>query len=115
MGCLAAAMGIVWRVTGKAELALLVLPVLVIPWWRFFLPASYEMGPDGVSRWALGRRTFVPWGAIGRHEVHATGVLLLPDRDRSALDPLRGMFVPWTGRREEVLAQVEFHLATEEG
>jgi hypothetical protein len=37
-------------------------------------------------------------------------LLLLPHADRSALDAFAGLYLPWAGRRDEILAQVEYYL-----
>ena len=103
------AFGVRW-VTGQPHLALLASGALAVALWRFFLPILFELGPDGVDHWLLGRRRRVPWTAIQRYEVRSTGVLLLPFADRCEVDALRGLYLPWGEHRDEVLFQVRYYL-----
>jgi len=105
----AAWLGIHW-ITEQTHLALLAAVVLAVALWRFFLPTWFELNADGVSQWLFGRCRRIPWRAIRRYEVCSAGVLLLPHADRCPMDPLRGLYLPWGSRRDEVLAQVQYYL-----
>jgi len=108
---LLAAVGVgVEFVTSALHLAALAVAAASLAMWRFFLPVAFELNPDGVDQWLFGRHRRIPWVAIRRHEVCPAGVLLLPFSDRSPLDALRGMYVPWGDHREEVLFQVRYYL-----
>ncbi len=100
----------IWLLTGRTYLAVLALAALAAALWRFFLPVVFELGEEGVSQSFLGRQRRIPWRAIGRYEVCAAGVLLLPDEDRSMMAPFRGLYIAFGNRRDEILAHVRHHL-----
>jgi hypothetical protein len=81
--------------------------------WRLFVPVFFELGPMGVSQQVLGRSTRIPWGSIERAQVGRQGVFF--SLDGAVLAPLRGLYVPWDGNREEVLAQVAYFMPRAEG
>jgi hypothetical protein len=108
-GLLAAGAGVGW-ITGQMHLALLAMAVLVLASWRFFLPKLFELNAEGVNQWLLGRHRRIPWREIRRYEVRSSGVLLLPHADARPVDVLGGLYLPWGRRRDEVLAQVRYHL-----
>ena len=109
LGLAAAGIGI-RQLTGATHLALLAVAVLAIALWRFFLPVQFELNADGVNQWLFGRCRQIPWKAICGYEVCSAGVLLLPRADRCPMDPLRGLYLPWGSRRDEVLARVRYYL-----
>lgn len=79
--------------------------------WRFWLPIRFELGPHGIEQTVLGRGTKIPWTAIRRYEVRPRGVLLFADAMQMPLSPLRALYLPWSGQREQVLAHLEYYLA----
>jgi hypothetical protein len=101
---------LVQTLTGRVYLSLLAVAVLMIASWRFFLPVVIELSDEGVSQQRFGRQHRTAWQSIRRYEVCSTGVLLLPDEDRSILASFRGLFLPWATHRDEVLAHVHHHL-----
>ena len=105
----AAGLGVRW-VTEQTHLAWLAVALLALALWRFFLPASFELNADGVSQWRFRRCRRISWNAVRRYEICSAGVLLLPHADRCPMDPLRGLYVPWGSRRDEVLAQIRYYL-----
>jgi hypothetical protein len=109
VGLLAAAVAVGW-LSGRAYLGLLALAAMAAALWRFFLPVVFELSGKGVSQQFLGRQRQIPWQAIRRYEVCSAGVLLLPDEDHSAMAPFRGLYLPWTTHREEVLAHLRHHV-----
>lgn len=109
LGLLMAAVVIQW-VAGRPYMTLLALAALVVAMWRFFLPVGFELSDEGVDQRLFGRRRRIPWQAIGAYEVCGAGVLLLPEKDDSALAAFRGLYVPWTTHRDEVLANVHHYL-----
>jgi hypothetical protein len=98
------------QLTGRSYLGAFALTALALSLWRFFLPVLFELNAGGVHQRILGRRRHVPWKSIHRCEIFADGVLLLPMADRCALDALRGLYLPWGGHRDEVLANVRYYL-----
>jgi hypothetical protein len=84
--------------------------VLGVTLWRDWLPVTYELGLSGVSQIVLGRLRRIAWPAIRGYDVLPHGVLLVPDTQLTPLSPLRGLFVPWLDRRDQVLASIEYHL-----
>ena len=109
IGLLIAAAVIGW-LSGRAYLGVLALAALLVALWRFFLPVVFELSGEGVDQRLFGRQRRIPWHAIRRHEVRSAGVLLLPHEDRSAMAPFRGLYLPWSTHRDEVLAHVRHYL-----
>jgi len=87
-----------------------VAAALAVVLWRTWLPVTYSIGISGVTQTVLGRSRRISWSAIRSHEIQADGVLLSPDAELVPLSPLRGLYLPWLGQREKVLAQVEYYL-----
>lgn len=106
MGAGAAVHGI----TSKVHLGLLVTAVLAVALWRFLLPVVFELDTEGVGQKVLGRRRRIRWSVIRRWELCPDGVLLLPFSDRCPADAFRGLFLPWGGHRDQILAQVRYYL-----
>ncbi|NUQ64867.1 MAG: hypothetical protein HUU20_20580 [Pirellulales bacterium] len=100
--------------TGARSMAMLAVGALAIACWRFFPPAAFELNVDGVHLRALGRGRQIPWPEVQSYRVFSDGVLLLPFRDSSPIDALRGLYLPWRDRREEVLANLRFYLDHQE-
>ncbi len=96
--------------TAAVHLALFAAVVAALGLCRFFLPTQYELSVEGVAQQVAGRRRRIPWHAVGRYEVFADGVMLLPAPDPRPLDAFQGVFLPWIDRREEVLDQVHHYL-----
>lgn len=109
IGLLLVAGGLAW-LSGAAYLGALAMAALLVALWRFFLPVVFELSGEGVSQRLFGRPRLIPWRAVRRYEVRRAGVLLLPDENRSPLAPLRGLYLPWTTHRDEVLAHVGHYL-----
>ena len=84
--------------------------LLAITGWTILLPQRIELSSTGIRHVVLGRVRLIPWTAIRRYTVHATGVVLLPDDQVIGLSPLRGLFLPWNGKRQEIQAHLEYHL-----
>jgi hypothetical protein len=102
-------LGVHW-VTSQTHLAALAAAVLAAALWRFFLPAAFELNPEGVDQLLFGRQRRIRWSAIRRYEICSAGVLLLPFADRSLVDTFRGLYLPWGSHRDEVLFQVRYYL-----
>ena len=96
--------------TGQPYVGLIVAAALMASVWKFFVPMSFELDRQGVSRQCFGRRHRIPWKAINRHELCVEGVLLLPHADACPMDTFQGLFLPWSDSREEVLAHIEYYL-----
>jgi hypothetical protein len=107
---LVAAGAVVYGLTGRVHLVLLALASLLLALWRFFLPVEFGLSDGGVDQRVLGRKRRIPWQVIARYQVCDAGVLLLPDEDRSPLVSFRGLYLPFSGYREEILAHVRRHL-----
>ena len=97
--------------TEQAHLAAIAGLALGISLWRFFVPVVFELNVDGIHQWVLGRHRLLPWKSVECYELLEDGVLLLPFADRCLLDILRGLYLPWGAHREEVLANLRYHLA----
>jgi hypothetical protein len=112
LGVSAAAVLVGWS-CGRASLGLLAAGAIAVSMWRFFLPVLFEADHRGLSQWLFGRRRYIPWSAVARHQICAAGVLLLLQVDDDHLAPLRGLYVPWADHHEELLGLVDQHLRAE--
>lgn len=109
LGLLAAAAVVYWA-TGGTVLAVLAAAALAVALWRFFLPVEFELSEEGVGQRIFRFERLIPWQAVDGYEACAAGVLLFSQNAGSPLASLRGLYVPWTSHREEVLAHVRHHL-----
>jgi hypothetical protein len=76
--------------------------------WRIFVPVVFELNTLGVSQHLLGRIRRIPWSAIEYARIGREGVFF--SLDGTPLADLRGLYVPWENRRNEVLAVVDYYL-----
>ena len=96
--------------TGRLHLALFVVLALSVALWRFFIPMLFELNTDGVNQWVFGRHRRISWNEIRHYKICSKGVLLLPREEYCPMDALRGQYLPWRNRREEVLDQIHYYL-----
>ena len=108
LGLVAAAF-VVQYTSGQTYLAVAALATLALALWRFFVPVVYELSADGVDQWVFGRLVRLPWRVITRCEIRESGVLLTFRRDESPLAAIRGLFLPFDGNRDAVVAQVRYY------
>jgi hypothetical protein len=87
-----------------------VAAAMAIVLWRTWLPVTFEVGISGIKQTVLGRGRRISWSAIRSHEIQADGVLFSPDAQLIPLSPLRGLYLPWLGERDKVLAHIEYYL-----
>lgn len=106
-----AAYGVAW-LTGWAWAGWGVLALLLLSLWRFWAPIRFELGPQGIDQTVLGRTTRIPWTAIRNYEIRPKGVLLFADALLTPLSPLRALYLPWAGEREQVLGHIDYYLRT---
>lgn len=88
------------------------LALILVTLWRNLIPLRFEIGPHGITQVGLGRKSRILWTSILNYQVLANGVLLLPDAAVTRLSPLRGLYLPWGTQKEQVLANVEYYLAS---
>lgn len=86
--------------------------LMLLTLWRNWIPLRFEIGPHGITQIVLGRRTRILWTSILNYQVYSRGVLLLPDAVVVPLSPLRGLYLPWGTQKEQVLANIEYYLAS---
>ncbi len=78
--------------------------------WRFFLPTRIEIKETGIFQTVLGRRRRLAWETIGHCDVCRHGILLTPDRRHTGpLEALRGVYIAWGSRQDEVVRIVLFY------
>jgi hypothetical protein len=49
---------------------------LALAMWRLWVPVRFDLGPDGVTQTAFGRRRHVSWRKIAEYSVTRRGVML---------------------------------------
>ena len=96
--------------TGQVLPAAAALAAFVASLWRFFLPVVFELNEEGVDQQIFGRPRRIPWQAVRGYAVRSAGVLLLPCKDPSPLAALRGLYVPFSTHRHEILTRVRRYL-----
>ncbi|HTN75141.1 MAG TPA: hypothetical protein VL096_07840 [Pirellulaceae bacterium] len=84
---------------------------LLLALWQIWIPVRYEISPQGVTQFSLGRQRRIPWSAIGRIERRRTGVVVFRDAGSAPLDALRSLFIPYGAQSSELLASFDFYLA----
>lgn len=108
----AAASGAVGSFLGSEWYGWGMLVVVLLTLWRTWIPLRFEIGPPGITQVVLRRRTRIPWTSILNYRICSRGVLLLPDAAVAPLSPLRGLYLPWGSQREQVIANIEYYLAS---
>lgn len=105
--------GAIWLVvwtTGNRLAGAVIVVLLTLTLWRTCLPVRYQLGAGGVVQSTLGWRRRISWSSIRHYELHAAGALISPDSTSTSLSSLRGLFLPWGGQREALIAQLEHYL-----
>jgi hypothetical protein len=100
--------GSIGLVTGSSRLALSACVLVCLAAWRFFVPVVFELNAMGISQQILGFRRRIAWRSIDRFEVCSQGIFL--SLAEASFSSFRGLYIPWEGHREEVLAMVEYYL-----
>jgi len=95
-------------VSHSSSMGALVFAALAVCSWRLWIPVRLEIGSKGITQTVLGRRTRIPWAAIGRYDVQDQGVLFLAESEPYALSAFRGIYVGWNDQREALLKLAEF-------
>lgn len=91
-------------------IGLLFLAALWLSLWRLWLPVRYDLGQRGVVETVLGRQSRIGWSHVAGYEVRRNGVLLLATHEPTLLRTLQARYVPWGGRRSQVLEMVRYYL-----
>ncbi|MCR9119446.1 MAG: hypothetical protein NXI22_21140 [bacterium] len=103
----------VW-LSGDVFTAALVVTGLLLCLWRVWAPVKIHLGPRGVVEDIFGRRWRFSWRSIARYESRRDGLVLFASPEPSPLAPLRSLFVPWRGQREQLETVVDYYLAAVE-
>ncbi|MEX2189052.1 MAG: hypothetical protein WD875_19750 [Pirellulales bacterium] len=82
----------------------LVVAALTLASWRTFLPVTFVFDASGIEQRVLFLRRRIAWAAVARCELWPDGVRLLRSAAAHPLEALRGLFVPWHGERETIVA-----------
>ena len=98
---------LVTTATGEPILGIAAAAALAIALWRLFLPVRYEIGPSGICRIVLGRRSLLRWRRVRHIEVRRSGVMLFERRDVPPLDALRALYLPCAKHRDMVIQLAE--------
>lgn len=94
----------------SVAMGMVAFAALAFAGWRLWIPVRFEFGPKGIVQTVLGRQRRIPWVALMRYEVRRHGVLLLADAEPSPLAALRGLYVRWQDRRDDLLEILEFFM-----
>ena len=97
---ISAAVGLSFGGWGYGLLSFLLLSWALV---RFFLPTRYRLDGDGAETSCLGSGRRLPWSGIRRARLDSKGVFLSPFDRPSRLDAYRGIFLRFSGNRDEVM------------
>jgi len=86
----------------------LVTIAIVLSMWRLWAPVRVVFGPLGVVEHIIGVQRRIPWREISGYELRAQGALLQP---HNAGSPLRGLYIFWGRRKEEVVTILDYYLS----
>jgi hypothetical protein len=87
---------------------LVVCGILCLAAWRFFIPVVYEINGLGITEEVFGRRRRIAWRSVRTCEICRQGVFVSTTDGISA--SWSGLYIPWEGHREQVLALVAYYL-----
>ena len=102
------AVALVWRSTESPAVAALCGLAMAVTVWRQFVPTFFELSALGVTSRTLRRTRRVPWLSIDRYVIGKRGVFL--SSAGAPLEALRGLYLPWSTHRDEVLASLRYYL-----
>ena len=91
-------------------MGLVCFAALQVPIWRLWVPVGFEIGSKGIGQAVLWRRARVPWRMIARYEITKRGILLLPEDAKTPLSRLRGLYIRWRDRREQLTELVRYYV-----
>jgi hypothetical protein len=109
IGCVVAA------VTQSPLAGSFITAALAISVWRLFVPVTFDIGSRGIVQTLWSRQRRIPWHRVAGYEVLSRGVLLSPESERTALTPLRSIYVRWNDKKSELLEVLDFYLRWNDG
>ena len=93
---------------GSLAVAIGGMVTLVASTPQIWLPVYFDVGPAGIARTQLGRRSRMSWQLLDRYRVHPRGVVLVPCGRQGAWRLMRAAYIPFGNQRDEILAVFEF-------
>lgn len=98
-----------YATVGVSWWALVPFLLVLASLWRWYTPATFHIHSQGVDyrMGAFSRR--VRWRDVGGCRLVEDGMLLTRDRAASPLLAAWGLFVPFCGKRPEIVALVNFY------
>lgn len=88
--------------------------LLLIALWRVWAPVTLHFGPRGVIEETLGSSWRINWRDIARYEFRNEGLWLYSSPEESPLAPMKSLYAPWGGQREQLESVVEYYMAAVE-
>jgi hypothetical protein len=98
---------IVFQSAGPAYALFAFVAVLFVS-WRSFVPTVFELSALGVTESRLGRTRRIPWISIDRYLIGRRGVFL--SSTGAPLEMLRGLYLPWSQHRDQILTTLRYYL-----
>ncbi len=93
---------LVWT---AASLLILLFGVL-----DFVMPVTFSLTEWGVESKVVFYRRRKPWSMLRSYSLDRNGVLVSPFPDRSRLEAFRGLYIRFSGNRDEVVGFIRDHL-----
>lgn len=96
---------VVWAISSWSGAAWAFLSAIILlgSLASFFFPTHYRLGPETVSARGLLSRKKRTWSGLKKSYVGKKGVHLSPYSRPSRLESFRGIYLPFSGKREEIL------------
>jgi hypothetical protein len=100
---------VLWAIASSFGTAWIFLSTIILLVYLagFFFPTSYLLDPESVSARGLLSRKKRHWSGLKKYYVGKKGVHLSPYTKPSKLETFRGIYLPFGGRREEILDFIE--------
>jgi len=108
----------VWAVWWNLQSVLLTIVatlVLLGALTSFYLPTTYQVGAEGVAWKRLTGGKKLEWERVRSVADEKEGLFLSPFPVKSRMENFRGIYLPYRGNREEVLAVVGYYVPKVKG
>ena len=103
-----------WLATRNGYWVVLGVVVLLAAVRQWFLPTRYRVDDQGAQMQLLFYRRRQDWSRIKRASANRRGVLLSPFPFPSRLEAFRGMYLRFSGNRDEVMRFIEARINKKE-
>ncbi|MEW5993312.1 MAG: hypothetical protein AB1744_02820 [Candidatus Zixiibacteriota bacterium] len=101
---------VVYYTTMSKAFAVLAMVIMLASLAKFYFPTGYRLTPDGITVKTTTQTLHKQWSLYRSCYPDKNGILLSPFARPSRLESFRGIYVMFSGNRDEVTAYVEEHI-----